>query len=355
MLVHRPQPPRWGRTWAYEFIAVTETGPRDSQHVARRYIVEDTRARGVPLLERRWYYVIEVERGVFTPGLELEPIHLTRSALRRIDVAQLECLDVGTMEALVPILLARRGAKRIVAYDRLDFSERIEFLKAKLDVDFEYVTGFPLAQLPARLSQGRPSAAADHAPASFDLVVFSGVIYHMLDPLGGLLGVRRLVRNGGIMIVETAAVVAREDHLYLNSRGRYFWGDNFWLPSLSCLDYMLRFAHPEPLDCFYLPLSSKTPEAICRVCVPCLAVDHAVAEGGDEWIKLPQQYDVGEHLSWDALGAAPRPPLSYGPPSPRLARRPDGSIDIYESVRSQPKATVTDKLEQICLRLHALY
>jgi hypothetical protein len=168
-----------------------------------------------------------------------------------------------------------------------------------------------------------------------------------------LLDARRFVRNGGIMIVETAAVISNEDHLYLNSRGRFFGGDNYWLPSLSCLDYMLRFARLKPLDCCYLPISSVAN--VCRVCVPCLAVSEAVAEDGDDWIRLPQRYDIREHLSWDSLEAAARPPLHYVPRTGTLVSRPNGSIDVYASIRSQAPATVTDKQRQVWLPLDAMF
>lgn len=320
----------------------------DAHEIARRYLVEDDRAAGVPLLERKWYYTIEVAPGVFTPGHEFENIHLTRTALRRIDVSGLDCLDVGSMECLVPILLRRRGARRVVAYDRLNFRDRVAFLKETLHVDFEYVHGFRIAELPAR--------ATPATGELFDLVVFSGVLYHMLSPMEGLLTARRLLRNGGIMIVETAAVIADETCAYFNANGRFFDGDNFWIPSLPCLDYLLRFVRLRPLDCLYFTIASRARSRLrlCRVCVPCLAVDHPVADPGDEWIALAQDRDFREHLDWTRVEERARPPLAYAT-SARAWRRPGGAVDVLRTARRAPETRPADPKREVRLPLDAVY
>jgi SAM-dependent methyltransferase len=302
----------------------------------------------VPLLERKWYYTIEIAPGVFTPGHEFDNVHLTRTALRGTDVSGLDCLDVGSMECLIPILLSRRGARRTLAYDRLNFSDRVAFLKDTLHVDFEYLHGFRMSELSSHL--------ALRSARLFDLVVFSGVLYHMLNPTEGLLTARRVLRNGGIMIVETAAVINEEVCLYFNSNGRFFEGDNFWIPSLSCLDYLLRFVRLKPLDCSYFKLANRIPSrlALCRVCVPCLAVDHPVAEEGDEWIVLAQDRDFREHLDWKLVQDHARPPLAYEPSALR-ALRADGSVDVLATVMCSPETRSTNPKRELRLPLDALY
>src|SRR3989304_3789652 len=68
--------------------------------------------------KRRWYYNIEVEKGVFTPGVDRPSFALIRKLLRNADVRGKDCLDLGTMEGAIPVLLKRAGAKSVVAYDR---------------------------------------------------------------------------------------------------------------------------------------------------------------------------------------------------------------------------------------------
>ena len=318
-----------------------------NEDIARRFLVDDLTGAGVPILERKWYYSIEIEPGRFTDGRNFSNIHLTRSALRNLSVKGLDCIDIGAMESLISILLFRRGAGRLVAYDRLDLSERIGFLQEKLGVNFEYLCGFPLSELPGRL-EGR---------AIFDVVMLSGVLYHMFDPLAGLLYARRLIREGGIMIVETAAAISPEHEAYFNTRGELMGGDNFWALSVTCLDYLLRFARLKPLDCFYkgLKATKEFKWPLCRVCVPCLAVPGPPADEDDDWISRPQKPSFSEFLGSVDLSSQGRPEIPYSSPREGLVRRKDGSVKIYESIAALPESQISDQQEQVCLKINALY
>jgi SAM-dependent methyltransferase len=317
--------------------------------IAREYLVEDHLASGIPVLERRWYYTIEVEPGIFTNGGQFDNVALTRAALRHIDVANLECIDIGSMECLVPILLARRGAKSIVAYDRLNLGERVNWLQRQLNVNFQYLCGFPLAELSSRLQPERKL---------FDLVVFSGVLYHMFEPFAGLLTARSFLRNGGIMLLETAAVISEENCNYFNAEGRFYPGDNFWLPSVKCLDYLLRFARLKPLDCYYLKQPLVSNLQMCRICIACLAVDSPVSATEDKWIELSQNRDFQEYIDWEKLALGARPALSYPDTHTEdhpLVRSGDRIVDVLESVKLQSPLTIADPIDRISLKLDAIY
>jgi hypothetical protein len=262
------------------------------------------------------------------------------------------------MECLIPILLARRGAKRIVAYDRLNLGERVNWLQSQLNVNFQYLCGFPLAELSRHLQEER-YVAPQHATRSlFDLVVFSGVLYQMFEPFAGLLTARNFLRNGGIMLLETAAVISEENCNYFNAGGRFYPGDNFWLPSIKCLDYLLRFARLKPLDCYYLKQPLVSNLQMCRVCVPCLAVDVPVSASEDKWLDLSQNKDFQEYVDWEKLALAARPPLSY--PNTHTDDHPlvqsgDRIVDVMESVKLQSPLSIPDPLDRISLKLDAIY
>ncbi|MEX2144417.1 MAG: methyltransferase domain-containing protein [Anaerolineales bacterium] len=126
----------------------------------------------------KWYYNIEIEPGVFTPGSDRPSLALIRKLLRNVDVRDKDCMDIGTMEGVIPILLKRGGAKSVVAYDRFIESPRwMPDIKRVHDVDFEFVGGLRLEDLGARLDE----KMGNHF---FDLVVFSGVLYHLINPHG---------------------------------------------------------------------------------------------------------------------------------------------------------------------------
>ena len=72
----------------------------------RRYPESPEELRASPLMAARWYYSVELLPGVVATGQYPHDVpHLPRLALRRCDVAGASCLDVGTMEGLVPTLL----------------------------------------------------------------------------------------------------------------------------------------------------------------------------------------------------------------------------------------------------------
>ena len=117
------------------------------------------------VLSGQWYYTVEIERSVFTKGYNHQNIALTRKLLRNVLVKDKACIDIGTQEAVIPVLLRKAGAGAVVAYDRFDLSERIGLLRDVYHVDFEYVAGMQLQELPGILD-AKPTGRF------FDLVVF---------------------------------------------------------------------------------------------------------------------------------------------------------------------------------------
>ena len=67
---------------------------------------------------RWWYYSVELANGTITHGqYESDLPFLRRMMLRRCDLGGAACLDLGTMEAMIPVLLCRSGASRVLAVD----------------------------------------------------------------------------------------------------------------------------------------------------------------------------------------------------------------------------------------------
>lgn len=286
-----------------------------------------------PAFAQPWYYVIELAPSLYTPGVERGNVALTRQLLRNVEIdAGVRCLDLGVQEGLVSILLERRGAD-VVAYDRVYSEERIGLVRDALGATFELIgepirdhtddlwigrggptvgVGLPLPRLRDELDR------RGHSP--FDVVVFSGMLYHVYDPLASLALVRGFVRTGGIVVIETAAVFNGELSLNLNAAGR-FAPLAIWLPSLRCLDYLLRLVRLEPLEVAYLGRGRG------RIAVACRAVDAPPAEPDDEFIGSPlHDYELAEYLNWPTLSSS-LPPVPYG-------GRDSGRIHVLEAVRA---------------------
>ncbi|MBN8543933.1 MAG: DUF1698 domain-containing protein [Alphaproteobacteria bacterium] len=74
--------------------------------------------------------------------------------------------------------------------------------------------------------------------ASLDMILFSGVLYHMSDMLVGLYQLNQLLKVGGELLIETNAVDDK-NRSYANF-GRYH-GGMWWQPSGVCLRDMCEF------------------------------------------------------------------------------------------------------------------
>jgi SAM-dependent methyltransferase len=299
------------------------------------------------IVQRKWYYSIELQKGIFTTGHNFPNVILTREILKNIEVKNKYCLDIGSMEGFIPTLLKRRGARQVIAYDRrADLLDKINLVKKAYDVDFHLIVGMSLNKLPGILKK------KNFPP--LDVIVFSGVLYHMFDPLGGLATVRGLLRNGGILLLETGAVIDNSMALYFNAKGRFYPRSNYFMASLDALDYMLRFMRLKPLDVIYFKQGKKTPEGLqkCRVCIPSLAIDDPLKGKGDQWMNKDFQTDFKEFLSWDELKNT-EPNIKYHTPNTNLIIRKDtGSVDIYETVVNMPEYTI--KKEDSILKLNDL-
>jgi SAM-dependent methyltransferase len=298
------------------------------------------------VFQQQWYHSIELLPGKFTRGQDFNNLPVTRTLLRGCSVEGMTCLDIGAMDFLISLLLVRRGASRTVAYDREGRVKRFNFVKEFFNLDLEYIHGCSLLGLPAAISK--------IGATSFDVVVFSGVLYHTFDPFGALAICRGLVRNGGLLVVETAAMVADTMSLHFNAAGKYYPGTNYFQVSLDCLDYMLRYLRLEPIDCVYVKQSFR--ENIVRVGIVCRAVEHCVSEQGDLW--MPQSngsnsflIDLKDFLNWENVinkGDQPNPHYEIQNSSVSL-RKDIGTVDIFNTVISSPPLSYGDQLLKLGL------
>jgi SAM-dependent methyltransferase len=302
----------------------------------------DDEIRALP----HWYYRVELRPGVFTEGQAFYNVGLTRAALRRTHVDEARCLDLGTMEGLIPTLLSRRGAKQVVAYDRpTSGRQKLAMVQRAYGANFDFVDGLKLSELRGALEK------AGQAP--FDVVVFSGVMYHMLDPLGGLAVARSLVREGGLLVIETAAIITHQPIFAGNVRDR-FGGHSYLIPSLPLLEYFVRFFRLSVLDCEFWIGAQDALEGsvVCRVCLVTRAKSESMLQPEDPFAArtVLNDADLIEFIDWDALRSS-NPPVKYRSSSiARFGMDQDRSLDVLWSVLGNSPRVV--KPEELVLHLN---
>jgi 2-polyprenyl-3-methyl-5-hydroxy-6-metoxy-1,4-benzoquinol methylase len=274
-----------------------------------------------------WYYSVELLPGAVMAGeLPTGIPMLPRMMLRRCEVAGTSCLDLGTMEGLVPVLLKKRGARDVLGVDFSDHCVgKLAALQHYHGVEFDYRTVGLMYGLHEQLGR-----------RSFDLVNCSGLLYHVFSPLSVLAAVRPLVKRGGLVLVSTNVTLDPGYAMDFNAAGRMLGEANtFWYPSARLLDYMLRYMRLVPIDCAFLPHSSAevpTLRAFDKpsgyVAVMCRAADRADA---DDWMRESARtsWEYRELSDWDLADRQPESQIQYSAGT-------GTGIDLAATIESAP-------------------
>jgi tRNA (mo5U34)-methyltransferase len=144
--------------------------------------------------DRTWFHTIDLGNGVRTPGhkdtaAEWEYLHLP-------DLAGRSVLYVGAYDGFFSFEAERRGAARVVASDHWVWN----WPGSDARGNFELASRALGSQV-----QMRDIRVEDIGPvtlgATFDVVLFLGVLYHAPDPVGYLRRVRSVTAD--VAIVET--------------------------------------------------------------------------------------------------------------------------------------------------------
>jgi len=300
----------------------------------RRYPDDPEELRASGLLRAWWYYGVELLPGVTTRGQYPPDMPmLPRVMLRRCDPAGMACLDLGTMEGVVPALLKKRRAGSVLAVDATNHCVgKMAAVRHYHGVDFEFRRVGLMYDLHEQLA-GR----------SFDLVNCSGLLYHVFSPLTVLASLRALVKSGGLVIVSTNVTLDPEPVMDFNLAGRmHADGHTFWFPSVALLGYMLRYMRLVPIDCEFMPLGAWSRDGYAQlgrntsfekpsgyVSVACRAVDSVEM---DDWMTDSVRASLEYHglTDWRLADSQPRSTIRYR----GAAEAKD--FDLEEAVRERP-------------------
>ncbi|QQZ30235.1 tRNA 5-methoxyuridine(34)/uridine 5-oxyacetic acid(34) synthase CmoB [Thiothrix subterranea] len=149
-------------------------------------------------------------------------------------------LDVGCGSGYHLWRMRGAGAEAVIGIDpTLLFLTQFQLIK-------RYAGEQPVWMLPLK-SEDLP----DLRQKGFDTVFSMGVLYHRRDPLGHLQELRRALRAGGELVLETL-VVAGDEHTVLMPHDRYAKMRNVWfIPSVALLELWLKrlgFTHIRVVD-----------------------------------------------------------------------------------------------------------
>ena len=149
--------------------------------------------------------------------------------------------DVGCFTGGIALLAAQRGARIVHAVDEV--SEHLDQCRLLIEALGETRVR-PHLRSVYELSQDIPRR-------SLDIVVLSGVLYHLSDMLVGLHVLRELLKPGGTLLIESNGV-DDPTHSYANF-GRFYAG-MWWQPTGLCIADMCEYTGYEQVRVeFYQP------------------------------------------------------------------------------------------------------
>jgi SAM-dependent methyltransferase len=167
------------------------------------------------------------------PGLLLDSYkiiteHLTTLDWLPDDLLNLRIADVGCFSGGITKILAERNAKIVFSIDEIpEHVEQCKLVKEAFGLSNVHTIESSLYRLLDYIE-----------PNSLDLILLSGVLYHLSDMLVGLVTLRDLLKPNGILLIETNAVNDNE-HSYANF-GRFYAG-MWWQPTSLCISDMCEF------------------------------------------------------------------------------------------------------------------
>jgi len=296
-----------------------------------------------------WYYSIELLPELITKGQHKRnaPM-LSRLLLRNASLKGTDCLDIGSMECLIPTLMVRGGAKYTKAVDAIGHcAGKISAVKHYYDVDFDYQNVGLMYDLDKKI-QG-----------CFDMINCSGLLYHVISPYHVLAGIRPLLKKNGLIIVSTNVINSSEYRMEFNNHGRFQEEANtFWYITIPLLEYMLKMLKLKPIDCLYYPHdNTMADESITKensrfsffndkpsgyLSVVCRAVDTPDADKDDDWMKNATigSWEYLELTDWTRVENNPTSDIKYTVPPERESSL---QTDLLQTVNSQKPATNTSE------------
>jgi tRNA (mo5U34)-methyltransferase len=176
----------------------------------------------------QWVHAIDLG-GFVTPGLWGTGNPETHKAMHDIDFKGKKVLEIGCWDGLWSFMAEELGATTIWATDLInqrDFTEHRTFEIA--------------AALRQSCARWVPDLSVYDVERlgmrDFDVVIYCGIYYHLKDPVRAFATLRRVIRDGGVLLVEGVIVDEPGCHADFYYK-RNFCGDpsNWWVPTPECL------------------------------------------------------------------------------------------------------------------------
>ena len=179
-------------------------------------------------------------------------------------------------------IMTKRGTW-VLATDAIDVSDRVTLVQRPHEVHVSYFPDMPLHRFAERIFEIQTSKAyyladeigpTDKTNFGFDVVLSSGLMYHVLNPIDHLMTYRKLGKLGGLVIIETAVAVSDEVSFFhvIRPEETLYGGGATWFVTTAALDLFLRACFLQPLAFCYVSREQFKSIEIARLGVVARAV-----------------------------------------------------------------------------------
>lgn len=208
--------------------------------------------------KRRWYHKIDLGHGVITPGYDFDVLWDNIRAVRAgVNFDDKRVLDLGSFDGMWAFEAENLGASLVVATDCDMRFDNFFFCKQVLGSKVEPYYNVSPHTLTSSLDSVLTPWDSDPGTKEnyrFDIVQHLGLLYHLTDPMSSLFQARAVMKRGGKLLIETAAVINETEKSYMLFNGRppkdaagpwaHVYNDptTWWAPTIPCLYELLSAA-----------------------------------------------------------------------------------------------------------------
>ena len=310
--------------------------------------------------EFQWYTNMEMRPGVFTQSFfpqknsptSVFPVSLIRHLMKNMGVRKgHRCLDFGTMNAALAVLMEKRGAQVVTQDSMPNYYATVNLVQEAYGTNFEYLNDVSIYDL--RLSRDD----------KFDVVLFCGIMYHLINPMIELAIARSFLSPGGLMLIETQSMLSQP-----SVSSNFFEIGAVTIPSVGFLEHFCRILCLKPIDMVYINGGGTGPNKKGRIAFVCRAVESPALDVGYQnnaaeihafygkvlFTKVNRQPLITKNqfysmenpsdISYDLSNA-----VSLVGESEKYIREDvwEPGIDLYKSVQAQPPGTTFVKPKEI--------
>jgi 2-polyprenyl-3-methyl-5-hydroxy-6-metoxy-1,4-benzoquinol methylase len=174
--------------------AVLSEAQRRARDLRSRYdrgeqsAVDDIRSEAA---RYQFYHNIEIVPGVVTAGVEWADNYVgpVSSAMRGMDMRGRRVLDIGCRDGALSFLAEDMGAAEVVGIDNDPSNGLVDLL-------------IPFRGSKVQARKGNVNDLSREQFGSFDVVIFSGVIYHLRYPIWALRRISDILSPSGTLLIE---------------------------------------------------------------------------------------------------------------------------------------------------------